>query len=106
MRSVFIQKRPRPGAAQLVGAGVLLVLIRGGCVGFLFGLALAYVLKGKHYWKNLAAQWAAKKKKKRGQGAPKHQSIFASVISAFFLLKKESNYVITKPPARRRRRFF
>ena len=79
-----------------------MVLIRGGCVGFLFGLALAYVLKGKHYWKNLAAQWAAKKKKKRGQGAPKHQSIFASVISIFFLLKKES----TKPPARRRRRFF
>jgi len=82
LRSVFIPKRPRPGAAQLVGAGVLLALIRGGCARFLFGLALAYVLKGKHFWNNLAAQWAATKKE-RGQGAPKHQSIFASVISIF-----------------------
>ena len=58
-------------------------------------------MKGEHFLKNLAAQWAAKENK-TGQGAPKHQSIFASAIYMFFLFKKES----TKPPARRRRRFF
>ena len=66
-----------------------------------FGLSSA-----SKFWKLGFPNLGAKQKtKKKGPGAPKHQSIFASAIS-MFLFSKDSEVLKKKPAARRAEFFF
>ena len=72
-------------------------LIRGAFARLLDGFALAYHLPLSSEAGRSELRGKTKNKKK-GRRAPKHQSIFASVISMFYVLKEKK---VLKKEARR-----
>ena len=70
--------------------------MRGGCARSLSVPALAYVLKGNYFWNNLAAQWAAKKKK-TGRGSETAIYFFLGDLYVFNFKKRD--YKKKKPAA-------
>ena len=92
------------GAARFQGARVLVAYDWGCFSATLSCLVLAYHLPLSSET-GVPELRGKTKNKKKGQGAPKHQSIFASAIS-MFLFSKDSEVLKKKPAARRAEFFF
>ena len=76
------------GAARFQGARVPVAASDRGCFSATLScLVLAYHLPLSSETGVPELRGKTKNKKKKGQGAPKHQSIFASAISMFYFLK-------------------